>query len=74
MAIDKDNRAVRRVLALLEADENQALVWCNEEGAPVLIIVIDSQAEPSHTVTLAVRETREGGHDEGLNGPSWGHD
>jgi len=72
MAIDKNNRAVRRVLALLEADENQALVWCNEDGAPVLIIVIDSQEEPAHTVTLAVRETREGGHDEGLNEPSWG--
>ena len=74
MAIDKDNRAVRRVLALLDADENQVLVWCNEEGAPVLIIVIDSHEDPAHTVTLAVRETREGGHDEVPNEPTWGRD
>ena len=61
MAIEKDNRAIRRVIVLLDADENQALVWCNEDGAPVLIIVIDSHEEPAHTVTLAVRETTEGG-------------
>ena len=61
MAIEKDNRAIRRVIVLLDADENQALVWCNEDGAPVLIIVIDSHEEPADTVTLAVRETTEGG-------------
>jgi hypothetical protein len=61
MALDKGNRALRRVVELLDGDDNIALMWCNEHGAPVLIIVIDSHEEPSHTVTLAVRETREGG-------------
>jgi hypothetical protein len=60
MALDRDNRALRRVVELLAADDNDALVWCNEDGAPVLIVVIDLHEQPAHTVTLAVRETREG--------------
>jgi hypothetical protein len=60
MAINKDNRALRRALTLFDADDNDALVWENEDGAPVLIVLIDWRAHPAHTVTLAVRETREG--------------
>ncbi|MGH9092381.1 MAG: hypothetical protein ACRDZR_13555 [Acidimicrobiales bacterium] len=60
MAVDKDNRALRRFLAWLSEDDVEVIVWQTEDEVPLLVSVVDTTREPVHAVTLQVIDTNEG--------------
>jgi hypothetical protein len=60
MAVDKDNRALRRFLAWLSEDDVEVIVWHAEGGVPLLVSIVDTTREPVHAVTLQVTDTNEG--------------
>jgi hypothetical protein len=62
MAVDKDNRALRRFVGWLSEDDVEVIVWRTEDGVPLLVTIVDATAEPVHAVTLQVTDTDEGRH------------
>jgi hypothetical protein len=59
MAVDKDNRTLRRFLAWLSEDDVEVIVWRTEDDVPLLVSIVDTTAT-LHAVTLQVTDTNEG--------------
>ena len=59
VAIAKNNRALRRLLARLAEGDLEVLIWRTEDDVPVLVSLVDTNAEPAHAVTLHVTDTNE---------------
>ena len=60
VAIAKNNRALRRLLAWLAEGDLEVLIWRTEDDVPVLVSLVDTNADPAHAVTLQVTDTNEG--------------
>ena len=68
MAVNKDNRALRRFLAWLSEDDVEVIVWRAEGEVPLLISIVDRSREPAHVVTLQITDTDDGGDTTGTSG------